>query len=479
MERDAAETLCSVGIDVGTTTTQVVVSDLTLQTPAVDGAASVEVLDRTVHYRSPIRETPYADASTIDTDEVLAFVDRELRKAGRSPADIDTGAVIATGAAAKTRNAEPLVDRLAERSGEFVVATAGAAYEAVLAGRGAGAVTRSQSEGTTVATVDIGGGTTNVAVFVDGTARQTRCIDVGGRDVQFDRTGTVASVADSVRDHYAAAGALSDGAADSPATHRRLASWQADRILDCVEGPPFDPTTEALAIGPLPSWAPEIDEVRFTGGVGRLVADGESVDRDPYAFDDLGVRLAAALRDHPRFDTLPVRESATDIRATVVGVGTHTTTFSGRTIAVDASVLPVRDLPVVAVGGLDAAESAAAIQQRTAQAIETARDGDAADEFALCFPSIGPLTYDRVSVVAEGIAAAYAAAVGEDCPLVALTGQNCAKVLGQTLAAADGSRPTIVVDELELDGAQYVDLGAPVANGTAVPATLKTLVFDE
>ncbi|WP_336336686.1 ethanolamine ammonia-lyase reactivating factor EutA [Haloarcula brevis] len=475
MVRDAAETLCSVGIDVGTTTTQVVVSDLTLQTPAVDGAASVEVLDRTVRYRSPIRETPYADGSTIDTDAVLAFVDRELRSAGRSPADIDTGAVIATGEAAKTRNAEPLVDRLAERSGEFVVATAGAAFEAVLAGRGAGAATRSRTEGTTVATVDIGGGTTNVAVFVDGTARQTRCLDVGGRDVQFEPTGTVASVADSVRDHYDAVDALSD----APATHRRLAAWQAERIVDCVEGPPFDPTTEALAIGSLPSKAPPLDEVVFTGGVGRLVADGEVAKRDPYAFDDMGVRLAAALREHHRFDALPVRESATDIRATVIGVGTHTTTFSGRTIAVDASVLPVRDLPVVTVGGLDAAESAASVRQRTLQAIETAREGDAVGEFALWLPSIGPLTYDRVSVVAEGIATAYAAAVEADAPLVALTGQNCAKVLGQTLAASVGSRPTILVDELELDDARYVDLGAPVANGTAVPATLKTLVFDE
>jgi ethanolamine utilization protein EutA len=477
MERDAAETLCSVGIDIGTTTTQVVVSDLTLQTPVIDGAASVEVLDRTVRYRSPIRETPYIGESTIHTDEVLAFVDRELRNAGHSPADIDTGAVIATGEAARTRNAEPLVDRLAERSGEFVVATAGASFEAVLAGRGAGAATRSRAEGTTVATVDVGGGTTNIAVFVDGTARQTRCVDVGGRDVQFDRTGAVASVADSVRDHYDDAGKLAGDGADASARHRRLAAWQADRIFDCIEGPPFDPTTDALAIGSLPSTSPELDEVVFTGGIGRLVTENENP--APYAFDDLGVRLATAIRNHPRFDTLPVRASATDIRATVIGVGTHTTTFSGRTIAVDASVLPVRDLPVVTVGGLDRADSADAIRRQTTQTIETARDSDAADKLALSLPTIGPLTYDRVSVVSEGIAAAYAATVGEEVPLVVLTHQNCAKVLGQRLESAVGSRPTLIVDELELDGAQYVDLGAPVANGTAVPATLKTLVFNE
>lgn len=482
MGSDSTEMMRSIGVDIGTTSTQVVLSDLTLSAPRYDGAAKVEILDRRVRYRSPIHETPYARRDRIHTAAVVELIDREVRRAGFTPDDVDTGAVIATGEAARTENAERLIERLADHVGEFVVTTAGASLEAVLAGYGSGAGTRSEREHSTVATVDIGGGTTNIAVFVGGEVRQTRCIDVGGRDVEFDEDGSVVSVAESLRPYLESRETpIAVGAALSSMTFRPLARWMADRVFDSLDGPPFDEATRDLAIVDLPSTSLDIDEVVFTGGVGRLVsADTVEDDMSPFEYDDLGVLLAAAIREHGAFASIPVHRSGTDIRATVIGVGTRTTTFSGRTVAPDESLLPTRNLPIVWADGLDDADSADVIERRTIEAIRTATDRDEVDEeFALYAPTVGPLTYDRIKRVATGIVEAYGELFEETVPLVLLTKQNCAKILGQTLAPVVGSRSVMVLDEIEIGDERYVDLGTQVANGTAVPATVKTLVFDE
>ncbi|MFU8869955.1 ethanolamine ammonia-lyase reactivating factor EutA, partial [Natronococcus sp.] len=132
------ESLTSVGIDVGTTTTHTVVSRLRVETPP-GGAASPEITGREIVFRGPVRETPLLDRETIDVEGVAAFVERDLEAAGLEPADVDTGAVIVTGETARRENAEPLVHRIAADAGRFVAATAGAELEAVLAGRGSGA----------------------------------------------------------------------------------------------------------------------------------------------------------------------------------------------------------------------------------------------------------------------------------------------------------------------------------------------------
>ncbi|RLM59772.1 reactivating factor for ethanolamine ammonia lyase [Halobellus sp. Atlit-31R] len=484
MSRGSPEVVHSIGIDIGTTTTQIVVSDLTLRVPSYDGAAKVEIVDRELVYRSQIHETPYDRGTRIRTAAVIELIDDTIEQAGFQPNEIDTGAVIATGEAARTKNAEPLLDRLAARSGQFVVAAAGASLEAILAGRGAGAGARSERQKSTVVSVDIGGGTTNIAVFEGGTVRQTRCIDIGGRDVRFDADGAITSVADSVGSYVESSGpSLVVGEKRPTAAYRSLANWMAARVFDSVDGPPFDEETEALAIGTLPTTGVDVDEVIFTGGVGRLVgidAERGANVSDPFEFDDFGVFLSTAIRNHDRFQTLPIHRSGTDIRATVLGVGTQSMSFSGRTIAPDNDLLPTRNLPVVSVSGLDAGDTASDIEQRTAAAIRGARDDRGRfDEFSLYAPSIGELTYERVGLVAEGMAAAYDGLFDERVPFILLTKQNCAKVFGQTFETVAGSRPAMVLDEIEITGERYIDLGTPIAEGTAVPATVKTLIFDE
>ncbi|SIS19139.1 ethanolamine ammonia-lyase reactivating factor EutA [Natronorubrum thiooxidans] len=481
MHDTSPETLSSIGIDIGTTTTQVIITDLELSLPTYDGAGAVEVVDRRIRYRSPIRETPFDGDRSIDTEAVEAFIDADVQNAGLATKEIDTGAVIATGEAARRTNAEALINRLAERTGEFVVATAGASLEAVLAGYGSGAGARSKTDGSTIVTVDIGGGTTNIAVFEDGEPLQTRCLDVGGRLVQFNADGTANAVTEPVSHCQ-----LPDGPTIEIGTKRPEAVWRglarrlADHVFDAIEGPPFDEVTRALSVTDLPDTAVDVDEVVFTGGVGRLVSDPDIDDCDPLKYGDLGVRLAAAIRTHERFDALPVRSSSEDIRATVIGAGTRTTTFTGRTIAPATELLPARNLPVLALDGIATADSIDDIRARTAAAIRTAQARrDVSGAFALHISNVGPLTYDRLRLVARGITVAYECRADESRPLILLTEQNCAKVLGQLLESMIDDRSVMVLDELAVSEDEYVDFDTPIMEHTAVPVTIKTLVFDE
>ncbi|SDK43443.1 ethanolamine ammonia-lyase reactivating factor EutA [Natronorubrum texcoconense] len=487
---DARRTLTSIGVDVGTTTTHAIVSRLRVETPP-GGAASPKITDREIVHRGTVRETPLLDSETIDVDRVAAFVDRELEATGVTADEIDTGAVIVTGETARRANAEPLVHRLAADSGQFVAAVAGASLEAVLAGRGSGAATRAAEAGGLVANVDVGGGTTNVAIFdgrdsardrtgpgSDGVAvRETRCLDVGGRLVTFDDRRRVISVSPPARTLVEAL-ELPIARGESPPADALddLAAAMADRIVDLCAGPPFDDLTRALAIGPLPDESLEFDGVVFSGGVGRLVA---SPPDDPFAYGDLGGSLAAALADHAVVRSWPVLEPAEDIRATVVGAGTETTTLSGRTVSLEPSTLPLRNVPVAAVPDVSNCSDAALegrFEAGVSRLLER-HDPDEVDAVALSIDDVGPLAYDRLRAVGDALVPALES-LSPSLPMVVVTRQNCAKVLGQVLRRRT-DRPLLVLDELVVGDGDYLDVGEPMPGGESVPVVVKTLAFGE
>jgi Ethanolamine utilization protein, possible chaperonin protecting lyase from inhibition len=296
---DSASTLTSVGIDVGTTTTHVVVSELAVESDSISGTEKLGIGDRTVRFRGSVHETPLIDPETVDTDAVAGLITADLETAGVAPEEIDTGAVIVTGETARTANAEPLAHQLADESGNFVVATAGAALEAILAGQGAGSAAHAAESQTTVANVDVGGGTTNTAIFDADGVVETRCLDVGGRLVGV-ADGTLTKLADPARTISEAHGlGLSVGDPVDPDKLSALASAMATLVIDSILGPPYDRLTLQLAIGSLPEEPQALDTVVFTGGVGRLVGEyaNSAVGTDPFAYNDLGPLLAKALAE--------------------------------------------------------------------------------------------------------------------------------------------------------------------------------------
>ena len=190
-----SDILRSVGLDVGTTSTQMIFSELTVENKASGFAVpEMEIARRDIRYRSPVYFTPLLDESHVDAGALRELVAEEYRKAGIRRESVDTGAIIITGETSRKENARAVLDALSDFAGEFVVATAGPDLESVLAAKGAGAVDFSRQTGKTVLHMDIGGGTSNLALIRDGKIERTGCLNVGGRLLKFDGGGTVTYV---------------------------------------------------------------------------------------------------------------------------------------------------------------------------------------------------------------------------------------------------------------------------------------------
>ena len=186
------ERMTSVGIDIGTSTLQCVFSSLVLEnrSPAF-AVPRVELTDKRILYRAPMRLTPLTSPDTIDGAAVARLIEQDYQSAGLRPADVQCGAVIITGETARKQNAREVAQALAGLAGDFVVATAGPELEGVLAGKGAGAAAISRERGKSVLNLDIGGGTANLCLFEHGEPTETGCLNVGGRLLRFTETGRI------------------------------------------------------------------------------------------------------------------------------------------------------------------------------------------------------------------------------------------------------------------------------------------------
>ncbi|MBR6085890.1 MAG: ethanolamine ammonia-lyase reactivating factor EutA, partial [Spirochaetales bacterium] len=99
--------ILSVGIDIGTTTTQVIFSRITIDnTASYFTVPRISVLDKEIVYQSPVFFTPLKQQVFIDGDKVRDIVAGEFQKAGFQPSQVDTGAVIITGEAARKENSK-------------------------------------------------------------------------------------------------------------------------------------------------------------------------------------------------------------------------------------------------------------------------------------------------------------------------------------------------------------------------------------
>src|SRR5687768_6862021 len=131
----------SVGIDIGSSTSHLIFSELTLRRDRMTGKYSVA--GRKTLHRSAILLTPYRSPTEIDSDRLKGFFDRTYAAAGMTPADVDAGVVVITGEALKKENARPILEMFSREAGKFICASAGPNHEALLAAHGSGAVAHS------------------------------------------------------------------------------------------------------------------------------------------------------------------------------------------------------------------------------------------------------------------------------------------------------------------------------------------------
>src|SRR5262245_60669022 len=173
--------LTSVGIDIGSSGTQVIFSRIHLRRLAEDLTSRYYVVRRETLFLSPVSLTPYQSETRIDESALRAIVERAYSDAQLAPKDIDTGAVILTGEALRRENAEAISGMLSQAGGDLVCATAGHHMESMLAAYGSGAALRSSEEGGRILNLDIGGGTTKLALVEAGRVLATAAVHIGGR----------------------------------------------------------------------------------------------------------------------------------------------------------------------------------------------------------------------------------------------------------------------------------------------------------
>lgn len=390
-------------------------------------------VERAVLHRSPIRLTPYRADGSIDAGDLAAFVSGEYAAAGLAHEDVDTGVVILTGNALESRNAAEIGAAFAEHGGKFVCAAAGHRLEAVLAAHGSGTVARSRRGSIAALNVDVGGGTTKLALVERGEVLGVTALRVGARSVPApaDR-GARALVA------------------------RRLAA----AVVSAAWGRPVD---DGLALLPALPAAPRPAVVTFSGGVGALMEGSGDAD-----YGDLGPDLAAALWSARAELPGAVERAAESIRATAIGSSQYSVQLSGNTILIsDERLLPIRNVPVVAARIHDAMD-ADEVSRAVREALE--RSGHAGALVAL--PYAGEPRYERLRAVAEGLHTG----VPRGPLLAAITG-DVARSVGTILVEELGRRDVIVLDGLELGDLDYVDIGPVVRPAGVLPVVVKSLLF--
>jgi ethanolamine utilization protein EutA (predicted chaperonin) len=474
-------TLLSVGIDIGSSGTQVIFSRVHMRRLSEELTSRYFVVGRETLYQSPVALTPYQSEKRIDERGVGAIIDRAYQVAGIHPDEIDTGAVILTGEALRRENAQGIADVIADMGGEFVCAAAGHHMESLLAAYGSGAAKASHDLGRPVLNVDIGGGTTKLALVEQGKVVHTGAIHVGGRLAVVDEGNRLTRLDPAGRQLAANAGLdWSLGATVTDADFDRVAAWMADAIVAALTRSPAPEAVEALWLTDPLEPVEGIGGVMFSGGVGEYVYGREKRD-----FFDLGRRLGAAIRARIDAGALPyaLLPAGECIRATAIGASEYSVQLSGNTVYVSnpATLLPRKNLqvlqPDVALGGaIDPARVTQAIR-RHFEAFDLV-EGEA--EVALAFRWEGAPAYARLSALARGVVEALPMTLLNARPLYLIFDGDVAQTLGALLKEElEIASDVLVIDGVALWDFDYVDLGRVRMPSYTVPVTIKSLLFSQ
>jgi ethanolamine utilization protein EutA len=471
----------TVGIDVGSSTTHVMFGHVRLERLAQSLSSRFVVTQRATTWQSPILLTPYAADDTIDADGLRQFFVSCFDAAGLQPSDVDTGVIILTGEALKRRNARAIASLFADTSGRFVCALAGHHREASMAALGSGAAPMSRSRGDVILNVDVGGGTTKLALLADGEILHTAAFAVGGRLLVRDEAGRAVLVAEPMRTISEASGVTV--VAGMPLTDDeigRIVAAMVDAVVEHVRGD-AGPLAEALLVtAPLPL-TPRPTAVTFSGGVSEYVYGREEAD-----FGDLGQRLGTGLRIAAEEGRIgyPLLQPEQGIRATAVGLSQFSVQVSGNTISVSAEGgLPLRNVPVVRPRlelkeTVDPDAVAAAVNRAVAQG-DSVPDGP----LAVAVAWAGDPEHARLAAMADGLRSGVAetewAAACPGAPLVLLLDADLGRSFGRLFAEeVDLGRPVVCLDGIEVEDCDYVDIGSMIMPGRVVPVIVKSLLFD-
>lgn len=473
--------ILSVGIDVGTSTTQVVFSKLQMDNAGgYFSVPRVAIVDKKVVYKSEVYMTPLKTDVLIDTDALRDIVAAEFRKAGYRPEDTDSGAVIITGESARKENSDAVLKSLSDFAGDFVVSAAGPDMESLIAGKGSGAWQYSMDHHCRVANLDIGGGTTNVVLFEDGETLARGCLDIGGRLICMNPRGIITKVSPAAAVMAQAAG-VSVSVGDrcdelklTAVTRQMAAALNAylgvgtkdiDAILRQIKTP-------GSSDFPVPE---KIQAVFFSGGVADLIYHESA---DTWAYGDIGVLLGRAIRESRLFTDFQKMEPGETIRATVVGAGTYTTTISGSTITYSDDIFPLKNIPVIKLDEELQEACFAGETEPVIRRIQWVLGQNDEEHFILAMPGKRNPGYMEMKRAAASIRQIMDRVQPPGEPILLVIESDIAKAMGQMIRQQpDLKRQVVAIDSIHVEDGEYVDMGKPMMNGMVIPVVVKTLIF--
>ena len=478
------ETLISVGIDVGTTTTQVIFSNITIENMS-SGARVPEfkIVGKEIFYKGKIHFTPLRSNTEIDETALKEIIEREYKNAGINPDDIDSGAVIITGETARKENAQNISKVLSGYAGEFVVATAGPDLEGIIAGKGSGAAKLSYENNDIVANFDIGGGTTNIAVFSQGEPIDTTCLDIGGRHIRFDKSGLVEYISPKLADVCKEVNiSIEKGKKYPDEVIRKICRYMAEILLEVSGARPrsrlleltLSPKSTALRLDY------KIDRVSFTGGVADYIYNNQA-ETDLYKFGDIGILLGYEIKAILNEFASKVIMPEETIMATVVGAGTQTMDISGSTISYSQSAtLPLKNIPIIEITEKEERVNEEELEKTIMAKLQWYCLETQKQKVALFLKGERNVSFEKVTSLSKVIAKVWEEFYPHGEEVIVVIENDMAKVLGQSISRklSNKQREVVCIDGIKVSSGDYIDIGKPIGNGSVLPVVIKTLVFN-
>ncbi|MFX0013144.1 MAG: ethanolamine ammonia-lyase reactivating factor EutA [Promethearchaeota archaeon] len=472
--------ISSVGIDVGTSTSHLIFSELVLKKDPKAKTEKYHVAERIIKYRGNIFFTPLTDKNEINLKKLTQYLLKEYERAGKTTKDIDTGAVIITGESAKKENAEQIVEILARETGKFVAASAGPNFESVISAYGSGAVKYSRKNSCKVIHSDVGGGTSNIAVIDKGEIIATACINVGGRLIVFDEKNELARLEPAGKialEHCELD--LKQGNIVTPLQKDHVARLLASALVEAITNQEMSPFTKKLMMtSKLPQKCFEGNPIwSFSGGVAEFIYE-----KNTQNYNDLGQELGFHIRSLIKEHNHNWVEVPEKIRATVIGASEYTLQVSGSTTFMspetNVSVFPIRNLPIVSPIIQRDKLSENYVATQISAALERLDRLEGEEPIALAFHDPVRTVYEKLAIFSKGVVKALPKTLANNKSIIMIFDTDIGNSVGNVLRRETGVQNNILsIDEISLKEGDFIDIGEPIVNNRVFPVVVKSLIF--
>lgn len=462
----------SIGVDIGSTTSHFMLHRNVMQRQSRALSSRFALVNSKRLYSSEVIRTPFAEDGTIRSGQILEWLTDSLVKSGFTADEIDNGATIITGLAARTDNADSIIRSISSKFQNMVSATAGPMLEAKMSAYGSGAVRRSRLHHSSVLSIDIGGGTTKLSFVEDGELRSSMAVNAGARLVAFDEQNLVMGVSEYGELFLKKSGIdLVPGLLLTPKDKARLAKEMIVAILDAVSSGVEDRALPGFIITSKLMVA-EIDEIVVSGGVSEyLLASGVGAEHG-----DLGLSIIQELEALvlERFPNATLTASAQGIRSTAIGASKYTAQLSGNTIyGGDNGFLPQENVKIIPLSHAWRASS---------RFVDEAEDYDLVpgDVFGIYVDAAPEPTYAELRSLAEKTYEAFQwlASKNGQRVIIAIVLEDLACSIGRILEAEFASSESVVfIDGIELSEFDFLDINAQDPDTECVMVTVKSLTF--